>query len=120
MTYYIYQMKSTACQHKCYIGVTNNPRKRLKSHLSVEKLKWRQLTNFGRAVKRYGASTFTMKILDQTDDLEEASLLETKWIQRLGRKKVWNHAMKGGSYHANTKHRKPFIRKAKRETRRKD
>ncbi len=111
--YYVYRMKSSACQHKCYIGVTNNPRKRLKSHLSVEKLKWRQLTNFGRAVKRYGADTFIMTILEETEDMAEASKIETKWIQRMGRTKVWNHAMKGGSYTANKNRRKPFIRKVK-------
>ena len=119
MTYYIYQMKSTACQHKCYIGVTNSPRKRLKSHLRVATEKWKKLTNFGRAVKRYGPETFTMRILDQTEDIKEAILLETKWIERMGHKKTWNHATKGGSYTANKNRRKPFIRKVN-ETRRKD
>lgn len=104
-------MKSSACQHKCYIGVTNNPRKRLKSHLNAERLKWRQLTNFGRAIKRYGADTFTMTILEETESIEEIRVLETKWITRLGRRRVWNHAMKGGSYTAN-KNRKSFIRKS--------
>ena len=113
MIYYIYRMKSSACQHKCYIGVTNNPKKRLKSHLSVVTLKWKKLTNFGRAVKRYGAETFTMTILEETECIIEASEMETKWIQRMGRTKVWNHAMKGGSYTANKNRRKPFIRKVK-------
>lgn len=120
LTYYIYQMKSSACQHKCYIGVTNNPRKRLKSHLNAEKLKWRQLTNFGRAIKRYGAKTFTMKIVAQTECIEEASLLETKWIQNLGHKRTWNHARFGGSYTAN-QNRKSYEtgRKNRKEIRKK-
>ena len=71
-------------------------------------------------MKRYGADTFTMRILEQTEDIEEASEIETKWIERMGHKKTWNHARKGGSYTANKNRRKPFIRKPKRETRRKD
>lgn len=119
--YYVYQLKSSACQHKSYIGISSNPRKRFRSHLNQEKRKWRELTKCGKAVKRYGADTFTMKILETHTDPDKAMEAETKWIRRLGRKKLWNSTYNsGGSYSGKAKRKKVYIRKARNETRRKD
>lgn len=112
--YYVYQLRSSACQHKCYIGITNNPRKRFKSHMGAANLKWRELTKCGRAVKRYGPHTFTMRILDSFRTPEEAMEAETKWILRFGRKKLWNSTYNsGGSYTGKSqrKRRKHKMRK---------
>lgn len=116
--YYIYMMRSTECRHKCYIGLTKAPRNRLKSHLAVEKQKWKNLTKFGRAVKRYGADTFTMKILERTPDIDEAMELESKWIKHFGPKKLWNSTKVGGAYSGKHGKRMSPTRRA-RETRRK-
>ena len=107
--YYLYRMRCTEC-NKFYIGITNNPKRRLKSHLSVEKLKWRDLTKFGRAVKRYGAKTFTMEIIQRTDDVEEIQRLESKWIKQLGLKRLWNSSITGGAYVGAAKRKKAYTR----------
>jgi len=117
MKYYIYVMKSVLCS-KQYVGMTNNPRKRLKSHLNSEKLKWYKLTKFGRAVKRYGAKSFTMRIIAETEDVDEAMKIESLWIKRLGSKRVWN-SNTGGAYSGKHQKAKPFLRKTSNETRRK-
>lgn len=88
-TYFIYILKSSKCS-KAYVGVSTNPERRFKQHLNVAKHKWRTLTKCGRAVKRYGASTFTMRIVAECKTSIEASKEEDKWIKRFGKKRLWN------------------------------
>ncbi len=94
--YYIYILKTTACK-KMYVGITTDPYRRFQQHKQVEKHKWKKLTKCGRAVKRYGASTFSLVIKDKADTKKEAAELEQKWIKRIGLKRLWNSS-KGGEY----------------------
>lgn len=89
MTYYVYQLKTTKC-NKYYIGVTNNPERRFKQHCAQENRPWKKLTRAGKAIKRYGADTFSMRILEECETEQEACDLEFMWIKRFGRKRVWN------------------------------
>lgn len=89
MVYYVYVLKTTKCR-KVYIGVTNDPKRRLKQHKSVENLMWKQLTCCGRAVKRYGANTFTMVLKGAFKTQKEAAEFECTLIKRFGKKRLWN------------------------------
>jgi len=96
ITYYIYSLKSSKC-NKQYIGITTNPEKRFRAHMNTENKKWKTLTKCGKAVKRYGANTFSMRILGETFDRNEIVKLEKMWIKRIGLKRLWNSNI-GGAY----------------------
>ena len=89
MTQYVYQLRTTAC-NKYYIGITNDTNRRFNQHMSVAKHKWKTLTKCGRAVKRYGVDTFSMRILETCKTKKEARRLEKMWIKRFGMKRLWN------------------------------
>ena len=95
MFHYVYQLRTTACS-KYYIGITTNPRRRLLQHLNVANHKWKTLTKCGRAVKRYGAGTFSMRLLAVCYTKDEARAKEKQWIKRFGMKRLWNEN-KGGA-----------------------
>lgn len=94
--FYLYQLKTTAC-NKYYIGITTNPDRRFRQHMQVAKHKWKTLTKCGRAVKRYGADTFSMRILEKNGDKKVIVELEVIWIKRFGMKRLWNSS-RGGEY----------------------
>ena len=89
IVFYVYQLRTTEC-NKFYIGVTNDPDRRFKQHMSQEKRKWKDLTKCGRAVKRYGAHTFSMRILERCENDSTAKRLEKVWIKRIGKRRLWN------------------------------
>ena len=101
---FVYELKTTACR-KSYIGLTTDPKKRLKAHKRVERHKWKTLTKCGRAVKRYGAHTFFMVLLAKTYDEERALSLESQFIKARGKKRLWN-SNTGGSYPTKERQRK--------------
>ena len=94
--YYIYVLKTTEC-NKVYVGITTDPKRRERQHKNVESKMWKQLTKCGRAVKRYGASTFSLVVKDQATTKKEAARLERVWIERFGPKRLWNSS-RGGEY----------------------
>ena len=96
MTYYIYILKTTRC-NKVYVGITTNPYRRERQHKQVGKHKWKTLTKCGRAVKRYGAETFTLVVKESCKTKSEAAIIEKKWIKRFGMKRLWNSS-RGGEY----------------------
>ena len=102
--FYLYALRTTKCS-KQYIGITNNPERRFKTHMGVAKHKWRTLTKCGRAVKRYGPETFRMEILEEHPDRESIMEAEKRWIKRFGLKRLWNEN-KGGAYASGRKNRK--------------
>jgi len=93
--HYVYRLHTTAC-NKCYIGITTNPERRLRQHLNVARHKWKTLTKCGRAVKRYGADTFSMTIMYVCYEKNECRNMEKKIIKRFGMKRLWNEN-KGGA-----------------------
>lgn len=97
--YHIYVLSSTKCR-KVYIGITTDPKRRLRQHLNCENKMWKNLTKAGRAVKRYGADTFSLVVKETTTSKVEAARIEQEWIKRFGKKRLWNSS-KGGEY--NTK-----------------
>lgn len=92
--YHIYILKTTRCS-KVYVGITTDPARRERQHKNVAGLMYKQLTKCGRAVKRYGASTFSLVVKETTTSKKEAALLEQKWIERFGKSRLWNSS-KGG------------------------
>lgn len=99
--YYIYILKTTECK-KVYIGITVDPIRRERQHKAVERLKWKDCTKCGRAVKRYGAHTFTLVVKEVCETKREAVIAERKWIKRFGFKRLWNSS-KGGEYKCDPK-----------------
>lgn len=94
--YYIYVLKTTKC-NKVYIGITTDPVRRERQHKNVANKMWKQLTKCGRAVKRYGAESFSLVVKDQANTKAEAAMLEQKWIERFGKARLWNSS-RGGEY----------------------
>lgn len=94
MKYYVYALVTTRC-NKRYIGITTNPERRLRQHKSVEDKMWKTLTKCGRAVKRYGAASFSLEIKGTFITIEEAANFECELIKRFGVKRLWNSS-KGG------------------------
>ena len=101
--YYIYVLKTTAC-NKVYVGCTTNPERREREHKRVEKRKWKDLTKCGKAVKRYGAHTFSLVVKEECETMDEAVIAEDKWIKRFGPKRLWNSSVKGGYGNRIRKH----------------
>lgn len=94
--YYIYVLKTTKCR-KVYIGITTDPARRLRQHLNCENKMWKKLTKAGRAVKRYGAESFSLVVKETTTSKTEATRIEKLWISRFGPKRLWNSSI-GGEY----------------------
>ena len=94
--YHIYVLSTTRCR-KVYIGITTDPARRLRQHLNCEGKMWKNLTKAGRAVKRYGAATFSLVVKATTTSKTEAAKIEQEWIARFGPKRLWNSS-KGGEY----------------------
>lgn len=94
--YHIYVLSTTKCR-KVYIGITTDPVRRLRQHLSCETKMWKKLTKAGRAVKRYGADSFSLTVKATTASKTEAARIEQEWISRFGPKRLWNSS-RGGEY----------------------
>ena len=94
--FYLYAIKSTECQ-KQYVGITNDPDRRFRTHMNTENKRWKCLTKCGKAVKRYGAHTFSMRIKAESESRNEIVALEKEWIKRIGLKRLWNSNI-GGAY----------------------
>ena len=94
--FYLYILKSTEC-NKQYVGITNNIDRRFKSHMNQENIKWKKLTKAGKAVRRYGAKTFSIRIMAESEERNEIVALEKEWIKRIGLKRLWNSNC-GGAY----------------------
>ena len=99
---YVYELKTTKCR-KSYIGLTTDPKRRLRSHRNVAKHKWKTLTKCGRAVRRYGADSFYLILLAKKDDRKRGIQLEAAFIKQRGLKRLWN-SNRGGAY-TGSKHR---------------
>lgn len=87
--HYVYRLSTTKCR-KHYVGITTNPDRRFRQHLSVETRKWKELTKCGKAVKRYGAESFFMTIMYECKTKNEARTKEKAVIKRFGMKRLWN------------------------------
>lgn len=72
--YIIY--KYTSPSGKSYIGQTNEPERRKRSH----KHPTNSCINFRNAINKYGWNSFTYKILAENLSLDEANILEPKFI----------------------------------------
>ena len=96
MMYYLYILKTTKC-NKVYVGITKDPKRRERDHKNTQNLKWGNLTKCGRAVKRYGADSFSLVIKAKSESKEEIIKLEKEWIARFGYKRLWNSS-RGGEY----------------------
>ena len=104
---YVYELKTTRCK-KSYIGLSTNPKRRLRQHKNEAKKKWKFLTKCGRAVKRYGESSFYMELLAKTPDRTRAIELEAKFIKKRGLKRTWN-SNRGGVYGSGNRHRRKIL-----------
>lgn len=93
--FYLYVLRTTKC-NKVYVGITTNPKRRERQHKQVAKHKWKTLTACGRAVKRYGAESFSLVIKGKFKTRAEAAIEEEIWIDRFGPKRTWN--MNSGGY----------------------
>lgn len=62
---------------KCYIGITNNPRRRKNSHVSGSG----GAEYFSRAIKKYGIDAFSYEVLASTEDRSNAADLEKRFIK---------------------------------------
>lgn len=81
MTYFIYKVVNLI-NNKFYIGKSNNPQKRMTSHIWCAKQekdpKYRQY--FQRAIRKYGSENFKLEIIEETDNEKLAFEREVYWI----------------------------------------
>ncbi len=74
---YVYKITNTI-NNKCYIGITNNYKKRWSNHKTTylnENSKEYDKPLY-RAFRKYGLENFTFEILEENLSLEQANLLE--------------------------------------------
>lgn len=74
--YYIYRITNIV-NGLFYIGRSQNPEKRLKQHKNENSV-------LGQAIRQFGLLHFTLDIIDQTEDWEEAHELERHYIETTG------------------------------------
>lgn len=80
MTYFIYKVINLI-NSKFYIGKSNNPQKRMTSHIwcaKQEHPEYRQY--FQRAIRKYGPENFKLEIIEEIDNEKLAFERETYWI----------------------------------------
>jgi group I intron endonuclease len=74
--HYIYKI-TNLINGKCYIGQTNNPKNRWKTH-KYEGIRNRKQGNFPiyNAMRKYGIDNFSFEIIDECQTIDEANLSE--------------------------------------------
>lgn len=91
--YYVYKIVNKA-NKKCYIGVTNSPKRRMNEHMKRQST-W-GCPKLQRAVAKYGRDSFEMFILYKTFDKSFAYTLEVLFIQKYESYREGYNASLGG------------------------
>lgn len=97
--YYIYKIQSLI-DGKCYIGQTNNFKRRKSRHLSSLKNNKHDNPYLQKAYLKYGEKNFTFEIVEEADcSKEEIDLLEIKYIKKYDSYLNGYNCNEGGSQH---------------------
>ena len=105
-TYLIYKL--TFPNNKCYIGITNNFKKRMTGHRSASKIKKYKLYD---AIRKYGWGNVTKEILLENIPISEIEELEIKFIKKFNSIKNGYNLKNGGRL---SKHNSESIEKMKK------
>lgn len=94
--YYVYLI-TNALNNRKYIGVSNNPDRRFKEHLKrATNVSEDGCKRLSRAIRKYGADSFKIEILYETDERLSAFDAEVFYISLFGSYEFGYNASKGG------------------------
>jgi group I intron endonuclease len=110
---YIYEV-TNKINNKKYVGLTTlTPKERWKTHLKTANNPSSKDYNapFKRAIRKYGSENFSIKAIDESDNLEELKEKEIYWIKTLNtclyEEGSWGYnATKGGDFGAEISKKK--------------
>lgn len=108
MQYIIYK-HTCSISKKSYIGLTKNLSQRTRDHKSLSL----QCPVFHKAIKKYGWENFTTEILDCAEAIDEANVLEEKYIAHHNTMVPNGYNLKsGGKYNLHSEETKQKISEA--------